>query len=170
MKRFTALASGLSATLLLIACPVPTLCQKPPVLTRPGLAPMTPSIECYVMATHRYSISTPRSCYITLTEATPGSPLAITVPKDTTVQIRVAGRSATENISFVKTEDAVAKPDWLLALTKQFSPGIQTITGHPAGHFAAAFDPFNVRQLQATRGHHGCHGTLQSDQCRARLL
>jgi hypothetical protein len=107
-----------------------------PTRDKPPYAPGTTDplakapTECYPSATHPYVT---QSCYILVDRKRPGSPLPRTVPRGTSVLIKVQQRPNTETIQFVQATDAVPPPDFGLALVKLFLPGISAITVRSEG-------------------------------------
>ncbi len=99
---------------------------------------------CLANGTHQYANK--KTCSIRVNRTVPGSPLPVTVPKGTTVQIYVDGRLPLETIQFVQTLDSVAAPDFGLALVKAFSPGISAITIRGGGKLGVPLTNFEKDQ------------------------
>jgi hypothetical protein len=107
---------------------------KPPYAGMANRITPPPASPCYLTTSHKYKDS---SCFIVVRRDQPGSPLPITVPKGTNVEIRVEQRKPLENIQFTQTTDALPQPDLGLALVKAFSPGISAIIGHVNANLVA---------------------------------
>lgn len=113
--------------------------QIPPQYPAPPAGrpfPVEAAKPCLPSATHPYENN--RTCTIRVDRAVRGSPLPVTVPPGTTVQIFVDGRLPMESILFIQTLDSVPTPDYGLAIVKAFSPRISAITMRGGGKSHAA--------------------------------